>query len=237
MPRQQTPAAYPAFSLFDHLQVLFLSLCPTFICVGPRNTSPPASPRTSAELDALLEPVDDNDHADAVSLHSQYGRGRGRRKTYQKGKAMTLGGYSLFGRRQRQEHLESDSDEGEATSAFAANQDRRDDGDARDLTSSTLAHLPELAQKWEPTVTLKDLQREEARLEEMEREAERAGGLDIYSPPIREGSIQKAAIEDDFGDFEGASIPEPIHHVVSGESTSFNIAGPGDSEDNELSNV
>ncbi|KAK4686572.1 hypothetical protein P7C73_g3555, partial [Tremellales sp. Uapishka_1] len=48
---------------------------------------------------------------------------------------------------------------------------------------------------FEPSVTLEDLEREEREQAERERAAERAGGLDIYSPPAR---------EEEFGDFIGA---------------------------------
>lgn len=227
MARQQAPAAYPAFSLLDHLQVLFLSICPSVVCCGPRASSPPASPQTSAELDALLEPVDDNDRDDAVSLHSQYGRGRGRRKHQRKGKEITIGGFSLFGRRQRQEQ-DSESVDGEASSAFAV----RDDGDgedAQDIDSSTLNHLPELAQKWEPTVTLEDLQREEARLEEMERAADRAGGLDIYSPRTQHVASSDGGCEEDFGDFEAAPLGEEGENILSiAAQLPEGVAGWGD---------
>jgi hypothetical protein len=228
MSRGPPKAPYPSFSLMDHLHVLFVSLCSSCLCVGPRSSpSPPASPRLSGELDALLEPLDDNDRADALSLHSQYGRGRGRRKPEKRRKEISIAGFSLFGRQQRDESPDDDTDEDEELRpAFAVDEDG-DEREAHAITTSTLDQLPELAQKWEPKVTLQDLQQEEDRLAEMERQAERAGGLDIYSPPISKAGqtyCGTGGSEDDFGDFETAggdySAGDGIHST-SGDGTSL----------------
>ncbi|WVF72146.1 hypothetical protein IAT40_006958 [Kwoniella sp. CBS 6097] len=86
------------------------------------------------------------------------------------------------------------------------------DEDPRSLTSLDPNTLADIAKRFEPTLTMEDIEREEAEQAERERNAERAGGLDIYSPPLRmregsghghrDGDVMLDDVDDDFGEFE-----------------------------------
>ncbi|WWC90030.1 uncharacterized protein L201_004960 [Kwoniella dendrophila CBS 6074] len=77
------------------------------------------------------------------------------------------------------------------------------DEDAKSLSVNP-QKLAELAKQFEPTLTLEDIRKEEEEQAERERKAERAAGLDIYSPPILKENRQEE-IDDDFGEFEQAT--------------------------------
>ncbi|WVQ98727.1 hypothetical protein IAU59_005858 [Kwoniella sp. CBS 9459] len=83
------------------------------------------------------------------------------------------------------------------------------DDDPRSLASLDTRTLADIAKRFEPTLTMEDIEREEAEQAEMERLAESAGRLDVTNPSLKVRSgmevKQEEAEGEEFGEFESGN--------------------------------
>ena len=224
-----------SFSLQDHISLLFSRCaCPCYIpCLSRAPPSPTLTPQ-EGELEGLLRVSSgwrDDEMDDALSLQFRHGTPRRKSPSQTKDRTYrTNRGMALFaGRGPKAKRVISNpppyTSDGELTDH--ENEPIEFDTDAPCLDRTTLDKLPELARRFEPTLTLEDIAREEAAQALRERRAERASGLEIYSPPANEE-------EDDFGGFEQATESRNGHtpdHIAAGSGDEERHAMDEDDED------
>ncbi|WVQ78270.1 hypothetical protein IAT38_000355 [Cryptococcus sp. DSM 104549] len=217
-------------SPLDHLRLLLSQLptpcpcLPALPCFRPPPASPPLFPQEGELENLLAEPAywdsngDDNE-GDTEMLRTprgvnSHGMSRSGKYSYRREDPPSYEHSTLFPpssstptfNRPRNPSRRS------ATSATTSTYTADVDADATPLPQSTLAHLPELAKRFEPALTLEDMEREEREQAERDRRAERAGGLDIYSPPVEaEGE------GDEFGEFEQADVGQEVAAAGRGD--------------------
>jgi hypothetical protein len=159
-------------------------------CRLPGIRSPPSPPLSAqeGELDGLLRDLDDPSWRDET------------------GAVMPLAGPRTASAQYKRTGMHRRPDKRASLAAYAQESEPEEgmleyDDDPSSVGRGTLDRLPELARRYEPTLTLEDMAREEREQEERDKREEMATKLGK-----RFANLPKTDMEDDFGGF--AQAPE-----------------------------
>ncbi|WWD15911.1 hypothetical protein CI109_100335 [Kwoniella shandongensis] len=201
-----------AITHWDRFQLILsqLPLSSFCLCFGNSPPSPPLSAQDGDELENLMggardggdDGWDNELEDDAVMLRTPRVAKERKMKSsisHMKAGPSTRGNQEPPSYNTRVSLLRSQSRQSEgglSSIAGSADEMRKDlDDDATPLDQSTLANLPTLAKRYEPDLTLADIEREEAEQAERDREAEIA---------LSASAKRRVREEDEFGDYARA---------------------------------
>ncbi|KAK8869815.1 hypothetical protein IAR55_000383 [Kwoniella newhampshirensis] len=204
------------FSPTDDIRLILSQLpLPSFClcCSGssPSPSSPPLSAHDGGELENLFAPPGGDD-ADDWSLEDQGAMLRTPREVNRRMRSTSRSRYGYDDPPAYDQTCVSSIKQ--SRKSLVATNDDSEPGPLRDtsgydmgpnavpLERSTLANLPNLARLYEPTLTLADIEREEAEQAERDRQAELPSGG------------ERKAEEDEFGDFAKAGEVEDEEEVA-----------------------